>query len=339
MTPQESNRGWDYLNSQGESSYHSEDGSWGSIDASGEGSYHGSDGSWGRREKDGSISYHGADGSWGYRNKDGSGSYHGANGEIYSYEAKTDNDRESSADSNSLAHIVGSLIGASLAQFTAAAIAQSEREAQRKYEQAETRRAFLHRHWKEILGLGSFFVFIVVFLISVWILGKCIPMGYDVDELIGHDYTYVTRMLNEAGFTNIRIDATEDLHISEIADENTVYQIYVFGKNHFTKSTRYPYDTKITLKYHALKMITPPSSFKEMKGTRYTDLVAEFENAGFINIKLIPQYDIITGWLTDDGEVESVTIDGEKKYSSDTKYRPDAEVIITYHTYKQDETP
>ena len=77
------------------------------------------------------------------------------------------------------------------------------------------------------------------------------------------------------------------------------------------------------------------STYKEAKGMNYTDVVEAFEDAGFINITVNIEYDIITGWLTDDGEVGSVTINGDKKFDSYDKYRLDAEVIITYHTFKK----
>ena len=44
---------------------------------------------------------------------------------------------------------------------------------------------------------------------------------------------------------------------------------------------------------------------------------------------------VITGWITDDGEIESISIDGNKEYDSCDNVRLDAEVIITYHTYKK----
>ena len=53
----------------------------------------------------------------------------------------------------------------------------------------------------------------------------------------------------------------------------------------------------------------------------YVDVLKEFENAGFINVSTIIEYDIVTGWATDDGEVKSVTINGEKKFNSDDKDR------------------
>lgn len=53
----------------------------------------------------------------------------------------------------------------------------------------------------------------------------------------------------------------------------------------------------------------------------YVDVLKEFENAGFINVSTIIEYDIVTGWATDDGAVKSVTINGEKKFNSDDKDR------------------
>ena len=67
----------------------------------------------------------------------------------------------------------------------------------------------------------------------------------------------------------------------------------------------------------------------------YSDVVEAFEDAGFINITVNIEYDIITGWLTDDGEVESVTINGEKKFTEGSGFRPDAEIVITYHTLRK----
>lgn len=46
------------------------------------------------------------------------------------------------------------------------------------------------------------------------------------------------------------------------------------------------------------------------------EVVKYFEDAGYTNITVNVDYDIITGWLPDYGEVESVTIDGKRKINS-----------------------
>lgn len=58
-----------------------------------------------------------------------------------------------------------------------------------------------------------------------------------------------------------------------------------------------------------------PSGSSIQKGKDYQKVVDEFESSGFTNIKLEKLDDLVTGWLTKDGEV-----------------------IITYHTFPEKET-
>lgn len=76
-----------------------------------------------------------------------------------------------------------------------------------------------------------------------------------------------------------------------------------------------------------------PSASSVQKGRDYNDVVSDFQKRGFINIKTETIEDLITGWLTKDGEVERVMIDGDENYSADSLYPKDVEVIIEYHTF------
>lgn len=42
----------------------------------------------------------------------------------------------------------------------------------------------------------------------------------------------------------------------------------------------------------------------------------------------------LKGWITDNGEVKSVTVNDDGKVASGKEYRADAEVVIIYHTYR-----
>ena len=86
--------------------------------------------------------------------------------------------------------------------------------------------------------------------------------------------------------------------------------------------------------YYTLEKYSVPMSSKGAKGANYQDVMEKFEEAGFENITLEVEYDIITGWITDDGEVKSVTVNDDGKFASGKEYRADAEVVITYHTYR-----
>ena len=57
----------------------------------------------------------------------------------------------------------------------------------------------------------------------------------------------------------------------------------------------------------------------------------------FNNVDVEIEYDIITGWLAEDGEVKSVNIGGTTNFSEVAEFRPDEPIVITYHTLKENE--
>lgn len=81
-----------------------------------------------------------------------------------------------------------------------------------------------------------------------------------------------------------------------------------------------------------------PSGSSIQEGRNYQDVVNEFEEKGFKNIKTEKLEDLITGWLTKDGEVKEVSVGGDIDYSPDEWVSSDTEVIIKYHTFKKEET-
>lgn len=79
--------------------------------------------------------------------------------------------------------------------------------------------------------------------------------------------------------------------------------------------------------------ITVPKSSDEYTGKNYEVVLGELDTAGFTNIETEVLDDLILGFITKDGEVESVSIDGNTTFSKGTRFMPDAAVIITYHTF------
>lgn len=74
-------------------------------------------------------------------------------------------------------------------------------------------------------------------------------------------------------------------------------------------------------------------SSDDLVGENYEDVVANLENAGFTNVETAVMDDLITGWLTSDGEVESVEIDGSSIFGSDSRFAPGTKIVVTYHTF------
>ena len=77
-------------------------------------------------------------------------------------------------------------------------------------------------------------------------------------------------------------------------------------------------------------------SSSDFEGSNYADVVDQLEKQGFTNIETEPIDDLVTGWITKDGEVEEVVIDGYASFSDSSRYLPDVEIIVKYHTFPDD---
>lgn len=76
-----------------------------------------------------------------------------------------------------------------------------------------------------------------------------------------------------------------------------------------------------------------PSGSSVQKGRNYQSVAEDFKSHGFTNINLEELDDLVIGWFTKEGEVESVSVDGDTGYSADTWYPNNVEVVIIYHTF------
>ena len=77
-------------------------------------------------------------------------------------------------------------------------------------------------------------------------------------------------------------------------------------------------------------------SSSDFEGNNYEQVIAQLEKQGFTNIKTQKIDDLVTGWITKDGEVEEVKIDGYSSFSTNSRYAPDVEIIISYHTFSEE---
>ena len=85
--------------------------------------------------------------------------------------------------------------------------------------------------------------------------------------------------------------------------------------------------------------IRVPKSASECKGKDYLDVKALFESAGFTNVNVRAIEDLVTGWITKDGSVERVSINGDDDFGSSSKFDPVVEVVVMYHTFPPKSDP
>lgn len=226
---------------------------------------------------------------------------------------------------------IGESIGDILGTYMAIIDADKREQARIK---SEKRRVWKEKYRREIFLTLIVLIIAILLFIGYHEMKLLIPIGYNNEYLEGHKYTEVVQLLKESGFTNIRVKELSDLTLSRQDEENMVTEVKLLHTDEFKEYTKYPANLQITIVYHTIELYTPPLTAKDAKGMNYEDVIKKFENVGFTNISINVEYDIITGWITDDGEVKSITINGNSKYDYYDKYRLDAEIVITYHTLK-----
>ena len=163
---------------------------------------------------------------------------------------------------------------------------------------------------------------------------KLIAVGVSSDELKGLHFEEVERMMETVGFLSVELYALDDLKIEEKNQEELVEEVVIDGIKNFEETQKFSYEDEVVIRYHTIEEIYVPISSKDANGENYKEILKKFKDVGFVNVKTKPIYDLVTGWIKGDGEVEELSIDGDKDISTYSSFRPDAEVIIEYHTFK-----
>jgi hypothetical protein len=83
--------------------------------------------------------------------------------------------------------------------------------------------------------------------------------------------------------------------------------------------------------------IIVPASSSDYEGKDFQEVIDDLQNAGFTNIETEALDDLNIGWLTKDGEVDKVSINGDTSFSTSSKFPNDAKIVITYHTFPSTE--
>lgn len=83
-------------------------------------------------------------------------------------------------------------------------------------------------------------------------------------------------------------------------------------------------------------VLSMPSSSKEFEGNGYEEVVDDLTKAGFTNVEPKALDDLITGWITKEGSVETISVNGDSLFTTDDNFPKDAEIVVSYHSFKAD---
>lgn len=163
---------------------------------------------------------------------------------------------------------------------------------------------------------------------------KKVPIGYDTKQLVGENFREVEIRLHNQAFKNIQNKSNKDVYTNSIFKDGEVESVSINGTTNFSSQEMFPYDSEIIVNYHEKREIKSPYSYRNLRKKNYMDVQEMFSDLGFTNISLCPIGDLTTGWITKDGSVESVKINGETGYKKDAIFKYDVSIEIGYHTFK-----
>lgn len=72
-----------------------------------------------------------------------------------------------------------------------------------------------------------------------------------------------------------------------------------------------------------------------LKGDDYKEVEKLFKDSGFTNIKFEKEEDLIVGFFTKEGEIESISVGGDTDFSKGKWVKNDTEVVIKYHAFSE----
>ncbi len=91
-----------------------------------------------------------------------------------------------------------------------------------------------------------------------------------------------------------------------------------------------------TISEHGEDEAAMPRSASSYVFKNYADVQTELTEAGFTNISFEILYDIVIGW-TEEGEVDSVSVDGNTEFEQGDIFKKDIAIVITYHMPEEDD--
>lgn len=194
---------------------------------------------------------------------------------------------------------------------------------------------------------------------------RVVDMPWGSDELCGLTADEVVHDFESCGFEQVTVESDSDIDVRTPSGSDTVTSVIVGGTKRWDKGVSFAVSDKVRVVCHVEDVpsqpnpepgpatsepvadsvpakesvpegsVAAPGGRYDFSGLSYEDVRHQFEQAGFTNIVVEADPDLITGWLHDDGDIENVTVDGRKDYKKGDAFAPDVPVRIQYHTWSE----
>lgn len=165
-------------------------------------------------------------------------------------------------------------------------------------------------------------------------------------SLSGNNYRVVEKQFLDAGFSNIKFEAVDDVTLfTKDYSAGDVFEVTINGSSDFYSSDYFPKDANVLICLHADsnlvkqidlingRYVEIPKKASDYKGLGYSDVKKQFETIGFDDIKLEALDDLSKKDSEANGQVAEVLINGDSGFrKGDSFSAENAEVIIRYHS-------
>jgi len=162
---------------------------------------------------------------------------------------------------------------------------------------------------------------------------------------VGENYLDVIEKFKEYGFTNIKTVKITDKGL--LTKNGQTLNILIDNKDGFAMGDWYAIDAEICIEYYEPEteeevaaahpgQLRIPNSSKYYLGKNYQEVANELKEKGFSQIELEKQLKDKKAWLTKDGAVSRISINGQTQFDKGEWFDEKSIIHIVYQTFSSE---
>lgn len=128
----------------------------------------------------------------------------------------------------------------------------------------------------------------------------------------------------------------DEISNSTLSNNSKMISIRINGVNYHSGECFVPEGAEIVLSYYG-DACRLEDNAEDLIGEDYKTVRKTFLDLGFDNVVVKRKDDLVTGWISKDGSVASITISGRPDFKEGDVYFHNVEIVITVHTFKDQE--
>lgn len=174
---------------------------------------------------------------------------------------------------------------------------------------------------------------------------KEVPMTESSKTYVGENYLDVIEKFKEYGFTNIKTVKITDKGL--LTKNGQTLNILIDNKDGFAMGDWYAIDAEICIEYYEPEteeevaaahpgQLRIPNSSKYYLGKNYQEVANELKEKGFSQIELEKQLKDKKAWLTKDGAVSRISINGQTQFDKGEWFDEKSIIRIVYQTFSSE---